>query len=82
MIYSKLLLAKLCLFVFGATFAASNWKFVSICSCFIKSNERSEYSYVSLADFFFRKKTYNLFTLNFDFSRLTCYLFLSSVLFC
>ena len=37
---------------------------------FIKSNERSEYSYIGLADFvFFRKKSYNLFTLNFLFSR-------------
>ena len=32
---SNLLHAKLCLFVFGATFAASNWQFISICSCLI-----------------------------------------------
>ena len=33
-------------------------------------NERSEYSYIGLADFFFMKKSLSLFTLNFDFSRL------------
>ena len=31
---SNLLHSKLCLFVFGATFAASNWQFNSICSEF------------------------------------------------
>ena len=31
-LYSKLLLAELCLFVFGATFAAWPWHFVSICN--------------------------------------------------
>ena len=36
LLYSKLLYAKLCLFVFDATFAASRWQFVSICSCFIR----------------------------------------------
>ena len=30
-----LLHAKLCLFVFSATFAASKWKFISICSCVV-----------------------------------------------
>ena len=39
----------------------------------ITSNKRSEDSYLGLADFFacffFRKKSYNLFTLNFGFSR-------------
>ena len=33
-LYSKLLLAKLCLFVFGAIFAEKHWQFISICSCF------------------------------------------------
>ena len=35
LLYSKFLLVTLCLFVFGATFAASNWQFISICSCVI-----------------------------------------------
>ena len=35
LLYSKLLLEKLGLFVFGTTFAASPWQFVSICSCFV-----------------------------------------------
>ena len=36
LLYSKLLLAKLSLFVFGgATFADLHWQFISICSCFI-----------------------------------------------
>ena len=30
---SNLYHAKLCLFVFSATSAASNWQFISICSC-------------------------------------------------
>ena len=34
--YSKLLLAKLCLFAFGATFAEWHWQFISIRSCFIR----------------------------------------------
>ena len=34
-LYSKLLPAKLCLFAFVATFAASHWQFISICSYFI-----------------------------------------------
>ena len=33
LLYYKLLLAKLCLFVFGATFAEWHWQFISICSC-------------------------------------------------
>ena len=36
MLYSKLLLAKLSLLVFGATFAEWHWQFISICSCFIR----------------------------------------------
>ena len=32
---SKLLLAKLCLFVVGSSLAASHWQLISICSCFI-----------------------------------------------
>ena len=36
LLYSKLLLAKLSLFVFGATFADWQWQFISICSCFIR----------------------------------------------
>ena len=35
LIYSNLLLAKLCLFVFGAPFAASHWQFIIVNSCFI-----------------------------------------------
>ena len=31
-LYSKLLPAKLCLFVFGATFVESHWQFFSVCS--------------------------------------------------
>ena len=34
--YSKLLLAKLSLFVFGASFAKSHWQFISTCSCFVR----------------------------------------------
>ena len=35
-----------------------------------KSNERSEYSYLGLANFFgFFREVLNLFALNFDFSR-------------
>ena len=33
LLFSKLLLAKLCLFVFGAKFAAWHWQFISIRSC-------------------------------------------------
>ena len=33
LLFSNLLHANLCLFVFGADFAASNWKIISICSC-------------------------------------------------
>ena len=33
LLYSKLLLAKLSLFVFGAEW---HWQFISICSCFIR----------------------------------------------
>ena len=36
LLYSKFLLAKLCLFVFGASFAEWDWQFNSICSCFIR----------------------------------------------
>ena len=36
LLYSKLLLAKLCLFVFGATFAESHSNLISIGSCFIR----------------------------------------------
>ena len=32
----KLLLAKLCLFIFVATFAEWHWQFISICSCFFR----------------------------------------------
>ena len=32
LLYSNLLLAKLCLIVFGATFAELHWQFSSICS--------------------------------------------------
>ena len=35
LLYFKLLLAKLCLFVFGAYFAERHWQFISICSCCI-----------------------------------------------
>ena len=35
----------------------------------MKSNECSEYSYIGLADFFYRKSSLNFSTLNFDFSR-------------
>ena len=31
---TKLLVAKLCLLVFGATFVEWHWQFVRICSCF------------------------------------------------
>ena len=34
LLYSNLFLAKLCLFVFGDTFAASHSQFIGICSCF------------------------------------------------
>ena len=34
--YFKLVHAKLCLFVFGATFAALHWQFISMYSCFIR----------------------------------------------
>ena len=33
---SELLFAKLCPFIFGATFAESYWQFISICSCFVR----------------------------------------------
>ena len=36
LVYPKLLLATLSLFVFGATFAESRWQYISICSCFIR----------------------------------------------
>ena len=36
LVYYKLLLAKLSLFVFGATFAELLWQFISICSCFMR----------------------------------------------
>ena len=39
---------------------------------FINNNERSQYCYIGLADFFlffFQEKSLNLFTLFFDFSR-------------
>ena len=36
LLYSKLLHAKLSLFVFGATFAEWHWQVISICSCFIR----------------------------------------------
>ena len=32
LLYSKLLLVKLSLFVFGATFAEWRWQFINICS--------------------------------------------------
>ena len=35
LLYAKLLRAKLCLFVFGAIFAALHWQFISICICFM-----------------------------------------------
>ena len=36
LLYSQLLLKKLSLLVFGATFAEMHWQFISICSCFIR----------------------------------------------
>ena len=39
-LFSKILRAKLCLFVVSATFAASHWHFVSICSCFFMASVR------------------------------------------
>ena len=36
LLYFKLILKKLCLFVFGATFAEVRWQFISICSCCIR----------------------------------------------
>ena len=35
LLYSKLLHAKLSLFVFGAPFAELHWQVINICSCFI-----------------------------------------------
>ena len=36
LLYSKLLHAKLSLFVFGANFAESHWQVIMISSCFIR----------------------------------------------
>ena len=42
-LYSKLLRARLRLFVFSATFAEWHWQFISICSCFIRILDLDEF---------------------------------------
>ena len=37
LLYSKLLHAKLCLFVFDGILTASHWHIISICNCFVAS---------------------------------------------
>ena len=46
LLYSELLLAKLSLFVFGATFAASPWQFIAIYSYFICTLVTNKAAYI------------------------------------